>query len=173
MTTLDTSFSSFVNHSVFTMGRLSSTPRKAAHDCCRVCQMEFVDKKQKHRLFASDLDRALSSVLKEPVYKGDGLPEALCSQCRCKVLRAQRLEREVGIIRQAIKEQHAKTAEVIHFFCSHVSVNGSFAAPKEEIGNRKSTSPDIYIYNLSSHFQTCQSCTSKTAVPHVTLRPTT
>ena len=96
------------------MRRLSSTPRKAVQDICRVCQKEFKEKKQKHRLFSCNLDRALSNILEQPVCKGDGLPEAICSDCSHKVVRFQRLEKEMQSMRQSVKERHAITASVVH-----------------------------------------------------------
>ena len=42
-------------------------------DICRVCQ-EFKEKKQKYRLFACNIDQALSNILEQAACKGDGIP---------------------------------------------------------------------------------------------------
>ena len=80
-------------------------------DICRVCSYDFLpSRKQKHRLFTGDL---LASVLDTPVHQGDGLPDSICSDCRNKTMKVQRLRRDIEKLVQSLKLNTMKTAHQV------------------------------------------------------------
>ena len=83
-------------------------------DICRVCSYDFLpSRKQKHRLFTGDLHVVLASVLDTPVHQGDGLPDSICSDCRNKTMKVQRLRRDIEKLVQSLKLNTMKTAHQV------------------------------------------------------------
>jgi len=74
--------------------------------CCRTCRKHLENTKDRYKLFgAQDLAKTLESIVDATVQPADGV-DYICSSCRAKMLRFNKVNKEFTEIKQSFKESN-------------------------------------------------------------------
>ena len=106
-----------MSRSAATVADIDTPKKSTSPEICRVCASYFPQTRDKHNLFRSSYGLAakLGEATGCAVTENDGLPQFVCSCCRSKLLRFDRIQRELEESRRWFVDKYQTTKSRCRF----------------------------------------------------------